>query len=86
MLVGYLAMIAHASYTPAFIHIIGRITALENIAVHAQLEEIEMSSCENVCGFIFGEMGGKYKRLQLVEKHSLEILFVLGTDTKHQCK
>lgn len=44
------------------------------------------SSCETVCSFISGEMGGKYKRLQLVEKHSLEILFVLGTDTKHQCK
>lgn len=44
------------------------------------------SSCENVCSFISGEMGGKYKRLQLVEMHSLEILFVLGTDTKHQCK
>ena len=44
------------------------------------------SSCENVCSFISGEMGGKYTRLQLVEKHSLQILFVLGTDTKHQCK
>ncbi|KAG8014406.1 hypothetical protein GBF38_017562, partial [Nibea albiflora] len=31
-------------------------------------------------------MGGRYKRLQLVEKHSLEILFVLGTDTKHQSR
>lgn len=44
------------------------------------------SSCENVCSFISREIGGRYKRLQLVEKHSLEILFVLGTDTKHQCK
>lgn len=33
-----------------------------------------------------GEMGRKYKHPQLVEKHSLERLFVLGTDTKQQCK
>lgn len=29
---------------------------------------------------------GKYKCLQLAEKPFLEIMFVLGTDTKHQCK
>lgn len=33
-----------------------------------------------------GVGGGNYKHLQLVEKDSLEIMFVLGTDTKHQCK
>lgn len=58
----------------------------ENFAVHCQLEETERAAVKMFAVFISGEMGGKYKRLQLVGKHSLEILFVLGTDTKHQCK
>lgn len=37
-------MIPHTSYTPASINIIGRITALENFAVHFQLEEIERAA------------------------------------------
>lgn len=50
------------------------------------VERNRKSSFENVCSFISGEMDGEYKPLQLVKMHSLEILFVLGTDTKHQCK
>lgn len=44
------------------------------------------SSCEMFVALSQGKGGGEYKHLQLVEMHSLEILFVLGTDTKHQCK
>lgn len=44
------------------------------------------SSCEMFDVSSQGVGGGKYKHLQLVEKDSLEIMFVLGTDTKHQCK
>lgn len=44
LLSGYLAVIPHTSYTPAFIHFIGRITAAKSFAVHCQLEEIERAA------------------------------------------
>jgi len=78
--------IPQTSYTLVPIHMIGRVTAVENCAVHSQLEEMERSSWGNVCSFISGEMGRKYKHLQLFGMRSLEMLFVLGTDTEHQCK
>lgn len=62
-----------------------RITALENFAVAIRLRK-QKEQLRNVYSFISGEVGGMYKLLQLVEKHSLELVFVLGTNTKHQCK
>lgn len=62
-----------------------RITALENFAVAIRLRK-QKEQLRNVYSFISGEVGGTYKLLQLVEKHSLELVFVLGTNTKHQCK
>lgn len=55
--------------------------------VQCHLENNKKSSCEMFVVLSQGKCwGGKYKHLQLVEKLSLEVLFVLGTDKKHQCK
>lgn len=50
------------------------------------LVKTQKSSCEMFEVLSQGVGGGKYKHLQLVENDSLEIMFVLGTDTKLQSK